>query len=220
MKLVKNKNGYTLVELLIVMAVVLLIAAIVASNFEAIGITNKARDARRKNDLKKIKITLEEYYNDHGNYPSGALLDSLNNKTNCGKSIAGINLSPWPCDPRGVPYIVATDNSLNQFRVLVNLENKTDKEIPVGWYEHDWSYQILKLYSKDQINFGVSSTNILWYDVAWDYEFCDKSQCCMREASGCNYKTSCSGSDCYYKSTLDYQNCLDRCKVSSCVSSH
>ncbi len=59
--------GFTLVELLIVMAILGLLVAVGASNFQAARI--KARDLQRKSDLVTIAKSLEAYVNDYGSYP-------------------------------------------------------------------------------------------------------------------------------------------------------
>lgn len=73
-------KGFTLVELLVVMAIMGILAVITLSNFSTSQA--KGRDAQRKSDLKQIGIALEAYYADHGEYPvSGA-------STNAGKIMA------------------------------------------------------------------------------------------------------------------------------------
>jgi len=62
----KNK-GFTLIELLVVIAIIGLLASIVLVSLNSARA--KARDAKRKGDLKQIEIALEMYYDDHGTYP-------------------------------------------------------------------------------------------------------------------------------------------------------
>ncbi len=65
----KKMSGFTLVELLLVMALIsVLVTALVilinpAAQFE------KSRDLERKNELAQITRSLEQYYNDFGSYP-------------------------------------------------------------------------------------------------------------------------------------------------------
>jgi len=65
-----KKKGFTLVELLIVMAILLMMATMMVGTLNSVGIFNKARDARRKKDIGRIKIAFEDYYNDKGCYKS------------------------------------------------------------------------------------------------------------------------------------------------------
>lgn len=70
MKIVLKRTnlGFTLVELLVVMAIISILAVISLANFRTSQI--KARDAERKNDLRQIVNALEAYMSDHGSYPS------------------------------------------------------------------------------------------------------------------------------------------------------
>lgn len=68
-KLLNNNLGFTLVELLVVMAIMGILAVITLANFSTSQA--KGRDAQRKSDLKQVSIALEAYYADHGAYPVG-----------------------------------------------------------------------------------------------------------------------------------------------------
>jgi prepilin-type N-terminal cleavage/methylation domain-containing protein len=63
-------RGFTLIELLVVIAVIGLLASVIMVSLNSARA--KARDARRKEDLKQISLALEMYYNEYGGYPSGA----------------------------------------------------------------------------------------------------------------------------------------------------
>ena len=62
------KQGFTIVELVIVIVVIAILAAIsiVAYN----GIQQRARDTQRKSDVATLTKALELYYTDNGSYPS------------------------------------------------------------------------------------------------------------------------------------------------------
>ena len=57
-----KKFGFTLVELLVVMAIMAILTVVVTSSFKTVQI--KARDSRRKNDLSSLSKALTMYYND------------------------------------------------------------------------------------------------------------------------------------------------------------
>lgn len=66
-KSVKRK-GFMLIELLMVVAIVGILAAVAVPNF--IGLTDEAKTARIQADLSTIGSAVEVYYAKHGNYPS------------------------------------------------------------------------------------------------------------------------------------------------------
>ncbi|MFZ2835796.1 MAG: prepilin-type N-terminal cleavage/methylation domain-containing protein [Candidatus Saccharimonadales bacterium] len=61
-------NGFTIVELLIVIVIIGILAAITIVAYN--GIQNRARDAQRKSDLSQIAKALQMYKLDNGSYPS------------------------------------------------------------------------------------------------------------------------------------------------------
>lgn len=63
----KNGTGFTIVELLIVIVVIAILAAIVIVAYN--GIQNRARDAKRQSDLKSVQDSIEAYNAEHGEYP-------------------------------------------------------------------------------------------------------------------------------------------------------
>jgi prepilin-type N-terminal cleavage/methylation domain-containing protein len=71
----KNKDsGFTIIELLIVIVVIGILAAIVITTYS--GIQAKARNAVRQTDIQSIQTQLEAYYSQNGHYPSNADLNS------------------------------------------------------------------------------------------------------------------------------------------------
>lgn len=233
------KKAVTLIEVLIVMAIlaILMIAAIVGLN--PTYQVNKGKDATRKKDLKRISIAFEEYYNDHLCYPSADLMAEFSNVNNCKERIDGFpQLVPWPCDPDGRPYTLNYDSSdcPRWFVVTTKLQaEKSDKEC----------------------NYGVSSTNKKWVD-----ETCANTEAQMIPAGvnptstpvpptpfptaiGCCNRTDCHtstggvdlngdgnncnsagiggcgpGQNCYYSGSgcpgYSDNPCLSVCKTSSC----
>lgn len=100
-----NKTrGFTVTELMIV---VVIVAALALLAFWAVkNQINKALDARRKGDIAKIKIAVEEYEKDHDCYP-------LPGQVVCDP---GTGLRPYmdkiPCDPRtGASYYYDHEDS-------------------------------------------------------------------------------------------------------------
>ena len=95
-----------MVEVLLVVAILLIMIGIMTGTLNPLALINRGKDARRKKDIARIKIAMEEYMNDKGYYPFGDLLASLNNEDNCGEVVFSPWLSSWPCDPNGQSYIL------------------------------------------------------------------------------------------------------------------
>jgi prepilin-type N-terminal cleavage/methylation domain-containing protein len=64
----KNQPGFTIVELLIVVVVIGILAALVITTYT--GIQAKSRDSKRVTDLQNIQTNLELYFQATGDYPS------------------------------------------------------------------------------------------------------------------------------------------------------
>lgn len=124
MRLIRKK-GLTIIELLVVFG---LLAALTLAAFIAVPTQlKKARDARRKSDLDRIKIALYDYYFDNDCFPSPDEIPE------CGGSFGSNGmayLNNFPCDPFGTPYVYAVRKGGGEckqwFRIFANLEIITD----------------------------------------------------------------------------------------------
>jgi prepilin-type N-terminal cleavage/methylation domain-containing protein len=63
----KRRQGFTLIELMVVMSIISFLSSIVLATVRTAR--EKALDARRKEDLNQILIALNLYYDDHGFLP-------------------------------------------------------------------------------------------------------------------------------------------------------
>lgn len=62
-----SQRGYTLIEMLIVVSIIALLSGAILASVRQGRI--KARDAKRKSDLRQIQTALALYYDTYGNYP-------------------------------------------------------------------------------------------------------------------------------------------------------
>ena len=95
---VKRQKGITLIEVLIVVALLMLIFLALFRSFGKD--ISRSRDAERKSDLVDIKLAFEDYYNDHQTYPPEEYL------ADCDGDALQPYLRAVPCDPvTGEPYL-------------------------------------------------------------------------------------------------------------------
>lgn len=103
----RNSEGWTFVETLIVMAIVLILTA--AVGFSAIKQLDKARVVTAKSQLETFSLALDSYYMDIGNYPSqeeglNALWINPSSESNTNNWNGPYLSKPVPKDPWGNDY--------------------------------------------------------------------------------------------------------------------
>lgn len=106
-EILKNDEGWTFMETLIVLAITLVLTATVG--FVATGSLEKARTAAAKTQIESLATALEAYYMDCGNYPTAEQgLSALRRKPETSPSSdnwAGPYLhKDTPKDPWGYDY--------------------------------------------------------------------------------------------------------------------
>lgn len=103
----KNEEGWTFMETLIVIAIVLILTATVG--FMAVNSLEKARVAAAKTQIESLSTALEAYYIDCGNYPTAEQgLSALRKKPETNPSPNNWS-GPYlykdvPADPWGFEY--------------------------------------------------------------------------------------------------------------------
>ncbi len=138
-KFLNKKNGFTMIEILVVITIIGILATLILTNFGPSRA--KARDVQRKTDLNQIKTALALYYNVWNEYPDG----SSGSIVGCGPA----TLPPAPCTwgsvwsrdnlvymklmpsdtlaPSREYSYTSSDN--NSFTIKALLENRLDKDI-------------------------------------------------------------------------------------------
>lgn len=118
-------RGFTLIEVLIVIAILGAMAGIVVSLVNPIGQRNKGNDAKRKADLRQIQSALEFYRTDAGVYPATVTCNgtiTYNTTT---------YMSKVPCPPGGTPanyYYTVGASPVNAYCLRACLQTSTDPE--------------------------------------------------------------------------------------------
>ena len=204
-----KRRGYTLVEILIVVAIVVLLGLMVLIILNVASQMNKARDSKKITDLDALKKALEEYYNDRGCYPTLPELCYLGgdngdaqdlSETNhcyiCGTETQTPNFEPYlkelPCDPdhpkKKYIYYIEGDPSCPQaykiytdFNGLNNVGNECSVPGACG-LPGVWGY-----------DYGVSSDNTVLNVSPYFY---------------CQTKTNTCDNCLYYQNCLNNSNCL------------
>mgnify|MGYP001567230050 CR=1 FL=1 len=132
----KKQSGVTLIEIIIVIMLIAILVLIAIAYFRAQAY--KANDARRKADIKRIQIAVEEYEKDHECYP-------LPEQMVCDP---GTGLRPYldkiPCDPiTNASYYYDYQNEVcpSWYRLFVNLEFIADDD-DSGSLGPDGSYDL------------------------------------------------------------------------------
>jgi len=90
----KFRKGFTLVEIIVVIAIIAILTSFLIANFT--NIRRTTRDAQRKLDLRGIQASLEIYRSDEGSYPPSLPL------TGCGDPWVVVSVTyiqSIPCDP-------------------------------------------------------------------------------------------------------------------------
>lgn len=114
----KKQSGFTIVELLIVIIVIGILAALVLNTFQ--GVQARARDTERRTDINSIATQLEAYYADFGHYPDGSAA------TTCGDAGAE-SCALTTLTARGLDSEALNDPNNNPVNVGA-IGNNTDNE--------------------------------------------------------------------------------------------
>ncbi len=131
MKKIFYKKGFTLVELLVVLALLSVIISGIILLINPAAILGKSNDARRKRDLRQIQTALELYRTDQGAYP----ITGSSSFPTCDSTLqsgASIYMNKVPCDPLANPAwgrnYFYTSTTGSSYTLWACLENANDPE--------------------------------------------------------------------------------------------
>ncbi len=132
-------KGFTLIEVLMVVAIIGLLSVTLFTFI--LPSLNRGRDGRRKADLQRISIALEEYYNNKLSYPAAI--------SSCGKNteISDV-LNDVPCEVNtSIPYLYIAEPTgcdaeavkCYAYRLLTDLSYDKDPDIQAKGCDIDFS---------------------------------------------------------------------------------
>lgn len=147
----KLKRGFTLVELLIVMAIIGILASLGAGSY--ITAQMRGRDVTRKSDLKQISNALELYYADHGVYPAVGLVSTGSDLTD-GKTVYFKAIPDDPSSSYNYVYRLPDTPTNQKYQLFAYLENSKDIDILSGA-----SIRTISCGTATNCNFVVTSAN-------------------------------------------------------------
>lgn len=107
-----KQKGFTIVELLIVIVVIAILAAITLATYN--GIQSRAQETSVQHDMSNISKQVEIYKVDEGRYPSSAKLQELGVKVN--KRTYGVN-------PTGATIFYCVDNAGTVFSIVARVKS-------------------------------------------------------------------------------------------------
>ncbi len=107
------QDGFTLIELMVVILIIGLLATIVVQNLRSA--TDKAKRVKAQADIAQIKSALDRYYLDSGSYPTTdqglSGLIAAPTAGNVPKDWGGPYIEKIPPDPWGNPYFYQSDGN-------------------------------------------------------------------------------------------------------------
>lgn len=146
LKVVASK-GFTLVELIVVMAIIAILATLITGFYGTAQM--RARDVTRKSDLKNVAAALEILHSDYQKYPKNTgdgrmkgcpyVGNDPNLGGNCDWGSGELRVEPvdkpktsyireLPDDPSDFNYFYRSTQTDTAFQLYAHLENENDKD--------------------------------------------------------------------------------------------
>jgi prepilin-type N-terminal cleavage/methylation domain-containing protein len=131
------KQGFTFVEIIIVVAVMSVLSFITYKQFEMATI--KSRDGQRKSDLHEVSKSIQMYFADYGHVPNSSIpgdpdINKLWGKTFVDKDYTYLKQVPEEKYQNDKPYCYLPGDTGDYFGLYAELQNKDDPECTQGKY--------------------------------------------------------------------------------------
>jgi len=158
--MIKHKKGFTIIELIVVIAIIAVLAGIVLVNVQ--GYMAKAKNAKRNSDIASYVKAFQIYYTDNGKFPfdePGAELDCCLGSFGGGGCIYGSST---------FPECTQTNESIKKYlaSLPVTIDLVTGNGSTSNAYylqQNDGNYEIIWwLAGRDQ-NCGIANS-LAWFD--------------------------------------------------------
>lgn len=129
MNIYKSESGFTLVELITVLAIIGILSGLIMTDI--MGIQKKIRDGQRKGDLRQIQAALEMYRADKGSYPISTTTvvncpvadpEKFGDEEDCNR----VYMDTIPKDPKGDDYTYSSDGKT--YNLIACVENLNDPQ--------------------------------------------------------------------------------------------
>lgn len=162
-----GKKGFTIMELLIVIAIIVSISTALLLTLNLRHQLDRAQDAKRKSELANFSRVIEDFYNDNNRYPNALEVCTTNNQYDC--IVCGTVNSPstfsrysptLPCDPQHPTkdYHYYYDSTGAWYQLYTNLSYTGDPAIAAVGCNLSVSGN-LKCPGNTLFNYGVASPN-------------------------------------------------------------
>lgn len=158
-------NGFSLIELLIVIAVVGVLAAGLMTVLNPVAYLQKSADAKRKTDLSEVQKALELYYQDNNRYPDYIQTDGRIRGLNNQPVEWGGSFSPYmqklPADPdSGKRYVYYSETNGSSYWLYAALDRGTKDTATCKGQNGACQTRGGFTCGNTACNYGVSSSNV------------------------------------------------------------